>query len=275
MEAAIRETGDPVTAGGRCRFSGVHQEIREAMANTIKAVLFDFGQTLADSADGFRQAEKEAQEKLFGHMALSLKEKFLERYRQVRKEFHGRSNFSRPAMWREVYHYHCLVPDEALLRSWETEYWNTVRARTILFPEATGVLKALKTRFKIALITNTQGQPAAAGHRIREFPALENFFRVILVAGENGIPAKPDPTPFRKCLEALGVAAAEAVYVGDDWRIDVCGARDAGLNPVWLKHESAKRNWPDVKTDVPVITRLDHLFGLNLLQGMPSPAIEF
>ena len=245
------------------------------MSNTIKAVLFDFGQTLVDSADGFRQAEKEAQEKLFGHMALSLKEKFLERYRQVRKEFHGRSNFSRPAMWREVYHYHCLVPDEALLHSWETEYWNTVRARTILFPEATGVLKALNTRFKIALITNTQGQPASAAHRISEFPALEKFFRVILVAGENGIPPKPDPTPFRKCLEALGVAAAEAVYVGDDWRIDVCGARNAGLNPVWLKHESAKRNWPDVNTDVPVITRLDHLFGLNLLQGTPSPTIEF
>ena len=51
------------------------------MSNTIKAVIFDFGQTLVDSADGFRQAEKEAQEKLFGHMALSLKEKFLDRYR--------------------------------------------------------------------------------------------------------------------------------------------------------------------------------------------------
>ena len=71
----------------------------------IKAVIFDFGQTLVDSADGFRMAEKQAQQKLFGHMALSLKEKFVERYRRVRQEFHGRSNFSRSAMWREVYHY--------------------------------------------------------------------------------------------------------------------------------------------------------------------------
>jgi putative hydrolase of the HAD superfamily len=117
----------------------------------------------------------------------------------------------------------------------------------------------------VALITNTQGQPASAAHRISEFPELEKFFRVVLVAGENGVPPKPDPTPFRKCLEALGVAAGEAVYVGDDWRVDVCGARDAGLNPVWLQHESVKRNWPDVIADVPVITRLDHLFGLDLL----------
>jgi FMN phosphatase YigB (HAD superfamily) len=87
------------------------------------------------------------------------------------------------------------------------------------------------------------------------------------VAGENDIPAKPDPAPFRICLEALGVPAGAAVYVGDDWRIDICGARQAGLNPVWLKHESIRRNWPDVQTDVPVITRLDQLFGLDLIRG--------
>jgi HAD superfamily hydrolase (TIGR01549 family) len=231
----------------------------------IKAIIFDFGQTLVDSSDGFRQAEKEAQEKIFRHMALSLKEKFLDRYRQIRKDFHGRSNFSRLSMWKELYHYHCLAPDEELLRTWETEYWNMVKARTIIFPEVLGVLKTLSTRFQVALITNTQGQPASATHRISEFPELERYFRVILVAGENGIPPKPDPTPFRKCLETLGAAAAEAVYVGDDWRIDVCGARDAGLNPVWLKHEGVMRNWPEVNIDVPLITRLDQLFGLELL----------
>ena len=237
------------------------------MSNTIKAVIFDFGQTLVDSAGGFRQAEKEAQEKLFGHMALSLKEKFLDRYRQIRTDFHGRSNFSRLAMWQELYHYHCLVPDEQLLRTWETEYWNTVKARTLLFPEVMGVLKALNTRFLVAMITNTQGQPASGGHRISEFPELEKYFRIILVAGENGIPPKPDPEPFLRCIEALGVAPEEAVYVGDDWRIDVCGSRDAGLNPIWLKHESVKRNWPEVNADVPVITRLDQLFGLKLFCG--------
>jgi FMN phosphatase YigB (HAD superfamily) len=233
----------------------------------IKAVIFDFGQTLVDSANGFREAEKEAQEKIFGHMALSIREKFLDRYRQIRKEFHGRSNFSRIAMWREVYHYHCLVPDEKSLHTWETDYWNTVKTRTILFPEVMGVLKALNTRFSVAMITNTQGQPTSGTHRISDFPELEKYFRIILVAGENGIPPKPDPASFRTCLEALEIAAGEAIYVGDDWRIDVCGSRDAGLNPVWLKHESVKRNWPEVQADVPVIARLDHLFGLDLLCG--------
>jgi putative hydrolase of the HAD superfamily len=232
----------------------------------IKAVIFDFGQTMVDSADGFRRAEKAAQEKLFGHMALSLSEKFMEHYRQVRQDFHGRSNFSRRAMWREVYHYYGLLPDEALLDTWETEYWATVKAHSVLFPEAPGVLERLGTQFRVALITNTQGQPVSGAHRISQFPELEPYFRVIIVAGESGIPAKPDPAPFRLCVDALGVAPSEAVYVGDDWRIDVCGSRAAGLNPVWIKHENVKRNWPEVEPDVPVITRLDQLHQLELLR---------
>ena len=166
----------------------------------IKAVIFDFGQTLVDSANGFRQAEKEAQEKLFGHLALSLREKFLDHYRQLRKEFHGRSQLL-PAgpVARGL---SLLLPRarRGAAGRWEAEYWDTVKAHSILFPEATGVLKALNTRFGVALITNTQGQPASATHRISEFPELERYFRVILVAGENAIPPKPDPMPFRLCL---------------------------------------------------------------------------
>ena len=232
----------------------------------IKAVIFDFGQTLVDSADGFRRAEKDAQDRIFGHMALSLKDKFLDHYRRIRKEFHERSNFSRPAMWRELYHYHCLAPDEALLASWETQYWDTVKAHTRLFPETLGVLKALNTRFQVALITNTQGQSISGAHRLREVPGIEKYFRAIVVAGENGIPPKPAPEPFRRCIETLGIEPGQAVYVGDDWRNDVCGSRDAGLHPVWIQHAGVKRTWPAVRSDAPVITRLDELFGLKLLQ---------
>jgi FMN phosphatase YigB (HAD superfamily) len=53
--------------------------------------------------------------------------------------------------------------------------------------------------------------------------------------------------------------------VGDDYRIDICGAREAGLHPVWIKHHLVKRNWPDVDTVVPVISSLDKLLGLERL----------
>ena len=231
----------------------------------IKAVIFDFGQTLVDSADGFRTAEKQAQEKLFANLGLTIREDFLTIYRRLRKEFHGRSDFSRQSLWREVYYYYCLAPESGQLERWETEYWETVKACSTVFPEAEEVLQSLSARYEIALITNTQGQQSTGTHRLGLFPELEKFFRVIIVAGEGDIPPKPDEEPFRLCLERLNIAAGQAVYVGDDYRIDICGAGDCGLHPVWLKHSSVRRNWPDVKTSVPVITNLKQLLNLDAI----------
>ena len=232
----------------------------------IKAVIFDFGQTLVNSANGFRTAEKEAQDKLFANLGLTVREDFLTIYRRLRKEFHDCSNFSRYSLWQEVFYYYCVAVESNLLVRWETEYWETVKKNTTLFPEVNNVLSSLGTRYEIALITNTQGQKASGGHRISLYPQLEKFFQAIIVAGEGGLPAKPSPEPFKKCLDSLGISAAQAVYIGDDWRIDICGARDVGMHTIWLKHHTVQRNWPDVKDSVPVITNLAELLELeNLL----------
>jgi len=231
----------------------------------IKAIIFDFGQTLVDSAGGFRAAEKEVQDKLFANLGLTIREDFMAVYRRLRKEFHEQSNFSRRSLFHEIYFYYCHAPDDAMLDQWEAGYWETVKRHTSLFPEAGQVLASLNQKFKVALITNTQGQKTAGNHRISLFPELEQYFKVIIVAGEGGIPPKPDPEPFRRCLAQLQIAPAEAVYVGDDYRIDVCGSKDAGLHPIWLQHHSVRRNWPDTKVPVPVITNLEQLLDLQAL----------
>ncbi len=225
----------------------------------LKAYLFDFGQTLVDSADGFRTAEKEAETKIFEDLGLESWSEFLSNYRRLRREHHDISNFSRKALWQVVYQ-HYGRPDPAFLAEAERGYWNTVRSRTKPFPEAKVVLEQLGSRYRLALITNSQ---ASGEHRLNKFPELASLFEVIVVAGEAGVPTKPDPQPFLLCLEKLGIAPAEAVYVGDDWRIDVCGAREAGIRPVWLQHHSTSRKWPSVETPVPIITSLEQLLDLE------------
>jgi hypothetical protein len=37
------------------------------------------------------------------------------------------------------------------------------------------------------------------------------------------------------------------------------------LHPVWIKHHLVKRNWPDVETQVPIITNLNTLLELDKL----------
>ena len=226
----------------------------------IKAILFDFGQTLVDSADGFRQAEKDAQAAIFQDLAITDHDAFKHHYRRIRSEFHKKSDLSRVKIWREVFRYFHQESSVDQLQHWEQTYWRTVQSKTRVFPEAPSVLTALAVKYgPLGLITNTQGQSDARTHRLTAYPELAALFAVTVVAGENGVPTKPDAQPFAVCLEQLGVAAEEAVYVGDDWRIDVCGARDASLHPVWLKHDTVKRNYPEVDADVPVITSLNEL----------------
>jgi HAD superfamily hydrolase (TIGR01549 family) len=231
----------------------------------LKAILFDFGQTLVDSADGFRMAEKIAKEKIFADLfsdsASDFSDTFLEQYRRIRKEHHQHSRFSRKVIWQAVYRHFKCEPDLNRLEAWENEYWEEVNRRTIPFPETMPVLSQLSVEYRLAMITNTQGQKVSESHRIVRFPDIKQYFEVIILAGEGGVPAKPDPVPFHLCLERLGIAPFETVFVGDDWRIDICGAADVGIRPIWLQHRSVGRSWPEVKTPVPVITDLDQLRG--------------
>ena len=45
---------------------------------------------------------------------------------------------------------------------------------------------------------------------------------------------KPHCAPFERALSLLGVRAGEAVFVGDDPRWDVLGAKQAGIQPILL-----------------------------------------
>lgn len=236
----------------------------------IKAVIFDFGQTLVDSADGFRYAEKIAKEKIFLSLFPCSNENqwqvFLSEYRQIRKAFHAKSDFSRYAIWQAVYNQFNYNIDPEKLVKMETEYWELVKSRTRPFPETISVLKKLTQKYQLGLITNTQGQQTSGTHRLALFPDIEKFFKTIIIAGESGLPSKPDPHPFLLCLQKMQIQPAQAIYVGDDLEKDVKGAGDAGLHPVWLKHSLVKRSWPDSGTRActSVITNLNQIFEINI-----------
>jgi len=225
----------------------------------IKAIIFDWGQTLVDSAHGFRTAEKQAQDRLYAALSITDRDAFMQHYRRIRRECHEKSQLSRVMIWREVYWYYCREPDSEILQAWEQDYWHSVAQHTKVFPEALRVLQDLNRQYQLALITNTQGQTDQQAHRFRHYPELTACFEVVIIAGENAVPPKPDAQAFERCLDQLKLAPQEAVYVGDDWRNDVCGAREVGMHPVWLKHHSVKRDYPDVPCDVPVITSLHEL----------------
>lgn len=231
----------------------------------IKAILFDFGQTLVDSSQGFRKAEKQAQELIFLDLGLKSWSDFKIYYRSVRKYFQDNFNYSRFALWETVYaHFQKEVDCEHVLQL-EAEYWRTVEKYTKPFPETLYVLGELAKSYKLGMITNTQGQPDSNDHRLTQYPEIKKFFTEIIIAGANGIPSKPHQKPFMLCLSMLGLRSSEAVFVGDDWRNDIIGALETGIKPIWLKHQSVIRTWQEVEVNVPVITSLEELLKIEAL----------
>jgi HAD superfamily hydrolase (TIGR01509 family) len=73
---------------------------------------------------------------------------------------------------------------------------------------------------------------------------------------------KPHPSPFRRALEILGIAAADAAFVGDDPVWDIEGANNAGLMPILLgvhPQQRASARVAVVASLPEVLTRVDQL----------------
>ena len=73
---------------------------------------------------------------------------------------------------------------------------------------------------------------------------------------------KPHPTIFQAALDVLGVAAADAVMVGDSLEEDVEGARALGMRGILVDREDRHRD---------VEERLTDLYGLPAALGLSRP----
>jgi HAD superfamily hydrolase (TIGR01549 family) len=122
------------------------------------------------------------------------------------------------------------VDDEALIAEAHEIFRQEWFERMALAEDAGPTLAALRSRYKLGLITN--GPSAIQRAKIERF-RLADYFDELIVSGEVGV-AKPDPAIFRLALERLGIAPTEALFVGDSPEYDLRGAAAAGIPFVWM-----------------------------------------
>jgi putative hydrolase of the HAD superfamily len=110
------------------------------------------------------------------------------------------------------------------------------------FSDAEPVLKELAGKYRTALLTNGNTDPAQYG--------LDRYLDPIVHAATEGV-AKPDPAIFSILLERAGVEAHEVVYIGDSLSDDVAGAQSARIRSIWLNRNGVEREG-DVMPDAEV-----------------------
>jgi putative hydrolase of the HAD superfamily len=131
------------------------------------------------------------------------------------------------------------------------------RRRLGLYPNVREVLDVLRDRYPLAVITDAQGASARGElHKV----GLLGYFDPIIVSGDHGY-RKPDPRLFQLALDGMGVAAENALYVGNDMYRDIYGAREAGLTSVMFDSDQGAKIYRDCAPDY-TITDFRDLLGL-------------
>lgn len=118
-------------------------------------------------------------------------------------------------------------------------------------PQALPVLRRLREMgYKTAIVSNTPwGSPAEPWRRELGRMGLVEAVDEIVFCVDAGW-RKPAPEPFQRALSRLGAAAQRTVFVGDDAKWDMEGAKNAGISPILLSSNHAEPNGVEVISEL-------------------------
>ena len=107
-----------------------------------------------------------------------------------------------------------------------------------LYPECLTVLQTLRRRgYIVGVISNWDIRLLDLLHGLGLMDCVQHVSISAVVGWE-----KPHGSIFTHALDAVGVAPARAVHVGDSLHADVYGARQAGMQPLWLRRDGEARH---------------------------------
>ena len=121
----------------------------------------------------------------------------------------------------------------------------------VLFDDVPAALDDLKKRgLKLGLISNIEKDMTATLDKL----SLSSKLDIVVTSQDAGF-TKPQPEIFRHALDKAKVRPAEAVYVGDQYQVDIIGAKQAGMKGILLDRDGYYKE----KLDCPKIKSLSEL----------------
>lgn len=142
--------------------------------------------------------------------------------------------------------------DKLILRV--AEGFKDIRIWSLVLPEAAPHLEVLREQgYVLGVISNSIGTIEEQLNRVD----LGRHFDMILDSAVVGV-EKPHPEIFHMALARAGIAASEAIFVGDVYSTDIGGARGAGLAGVLMDRVGAYADFGH-QLDCPRIASLPEL----------------
>lgn len=205
------------------------------MSSRIDGILFDLDDTLLDHSG--------AAEHAFTHWAhnesidpsLINQRLWREAERRYPPEPHNGISMSFTRICRMRHFLVNAVPerlmpgDEELVEKYES-YLASYAGGWRLYTDTFDCLSRLRARFRVGILTN--GAALMQRQKIQT-RGLGTRVDLIVISEEIGY-AKPAPESFKIACDRLGIVPGHVLYIGDDPRIDIDGATNAGLHTALL-----------------------------------------
>jgi putative hydrolase of the HAD superfamily len=211
----------------------------------VKAVLFDFGDTLV-SFENFNYDTSLAalHQKFVKNGIITAYEEFKSVYFKVRDKVsrEGESSFREVNFCVRIARVlnelgFILSPTDPKLVSSVEAFMHPLKESLKLKPQVPMVLQELKKKYKVGLVSNF-AYPPAIKEALLKFD-LSKFFDTVIISGDVGW-RKPSPKIFERALNSLKVSASETVFVGDDPFHDIAGAKQLGMKTILLRRLDKK-----------------------------------
>ncbi|MEM3291492.1 MAG: HAD family hydrolase [Saccharolobus sp.] len=215
---------------------------RNIIFNNIKAVLFDFDDTLVD----FKSKSQEALISVSRDIYNFIKENYnkeidmniIEKIVITESErLDKEGEYNRNKWWESVLKaLNIDYIDKSQLYDWTRLYWS-IASNTEPYDDAEKLIDYLYGKgYKLGIVTNSDGEGGNKNKRLKNFPLI-NKFNVIIIAGEQGIRPKPNLEPFLIVCERLSVEPVSCLFVGDDRVKDCLAAKKANMKSVLVDRE--------------------------------------
>ncbi|MBQ7088934.1 MAG: bifunctional riboflavin kinase/FAD synthetase [Clostridia bacterium] len=240
--------------------------IDEQAAQGIRAVFFDFDDTLDNRDHAFRAGLSAFLR--YYYPSLSEEEVISRREEMF---YFQRGHYGEIIYYRDMLAHFLEVWPPEVPTDVSTAYRRMIRAFAQAgqpHPDVYDTLTALRQRgYLVGIITN--GTPGTQCKKI-DCCNLRLYADLVVLAGDEGI-QKPDPRIFRIAAARLGVSPSACLFVGDHPINDLEGARAAGFRPV-RKEGDWDAAHPihsiPVAEDIPTIRRISEV--LTLLDDSPT-----
>jgi putative hydrolase of the HAD superfamily len=216
----------------------------------IKAVFFDLYQTLVR----YEPPREEITAKALQNLGIDASPAALARPFIVADEFIYSEIARRPLSTRSpeektalyMQHQEILLREAGIAGSQKVLYslLKTMQQSSmnlVLFDDVAPALDDLKNQGLIlGLISNVEQDMSGTLTKLN----LPTWLTVLVTSQDAGA-GKPRPEIFLYALERAGVKPAEAIYIGDQYRVDVIGARGAGMKAILLDRGDYYRDVTD------------------------------